>query len=313
MMARKMRRKAHNGRGGGKRFRRVPRASGRRGGCHLFDRWGRVARTLRAAERIALFLDFDGTLAPIRHRPEQVELAAATRRVLARLTRHPRLTLYVVSGRRVADVRRRVRVSGVRYIGLHGGEGENGRPQESEISRSVRRLRRAVEAKLAGLEGVWVEDKFISFAVHYRSAPGAAVRKARAVACELLVPVQRKFRVMEGKKVWEILPREVEGKGAAVRALVAELRAPVLPIYVGDDTTDESAFEALPRGVTVRVGVPRRTRARYELRNPDEVREFLERLEAEIATRLTPPAGRLAFPPTRAKSRPTAGPAPRRP
>ena len=85
------------------------------------------------------------------------------------------------------------------------------------------------------------------------------------------------------QRVTEVLPREIKGKGAAVRALLAEFPRPVLSIYVGDDTSDESAFQALPQGVTVRVGRPRRTNARFELRNPEEVCIFLQRVEAEIA------------------------------
>ena len=90
------------------------------------------------------------------------------------------------------------------------------------------------------------------------------------------------LRVLPGKKVWEVLPAEVLGKGAAVLALVAQLPQPALAVYVGDDASDESAFRALPEGLTVRVGRERFTQARFRLRNPEEVREFLERLDAEL-------------------------------
>lgn len=88
--------------------------------------------------------------------------------------------------------------------------------------------------------------------------------------------------MLEGAKVWEIVPRQVDGKGPAIqRALGAEGRS-LLPIYLGNDETDESAFRVLRRGVTVLVGRPQMTQARYRLRNPDEVRRFLERLEAAL-------------------------------
>jgi trehalose-phosphatase len=258
-----------------------PRARSR--SRHLFEGWKTVARRLRAAGRIALFLDFDGTLAPLRPHPKQVELDASTRSVLARLARHRSVTVFVVSGRRAADVRARVEVPGVCYVGLHGWErGERGQ-RKTKTWRFIERLRRGAIARLRGLEGIWVEDKFITFVVHYRRASPAVVRRARAILGQVLAPVRSKIRVMKGKKVWEILPLEVEGKGAAVRELLAELGGPAFPVYVGDDTTDEAAFEALPAGLTVRVGAPRRTHARFELRNPAEVREFLERLEAEIS------------------------------
>lgn len=283
-MARRERSMSQKGGTGRKIARHAPDASGRRGSRHLFQNWGNVARRLRAAGRIALFLDFDGTLAPICPHPEQVSLAPSTRRVLKRLARRRGVHLWIISGRRAAGVRRHVRVPGIACVGLHGWE-RGARPRKSETQRFVQRLRRDVEAKLEGLDGVWVKDKFIGFAVHYRRASAAAVREARATVREAVAPHSSKLRVMDGKKVWEILPLEVQGKGEAVRALLGELKGPALAIYVGDDTTDEAAFRALPRGLTVRVGVPRRTHARYELRNPDEVREFLERLQAERSLR----------------------------
>jgi trehalose 6-phosphate phosphatase len=89
-------------------------------------------------------------------------------------------------------------------------------------------------------------------------------------------------RLLRGRDVWEFLPWEFKGKGAAVRALIAEFPCPVLPIYIGDDVTDETAFRVLPRGITIRVGKPRRTRAIFELRNPDDVVRFLIQVEEEI-------------------------------
>jgi trehalose 6-phosphate phosphatase len=249
----------------------------------LFDDWTAVRRRLRAAQRIALFLDFDGTLAPICRRPEEVAIAPPTRRVLKRLARHPRVKVYVISGRRMPDVRRHVRIGGITYLGLHGWERSGEKLKRTKAHRSMQRLRREIQKKLAGLEGIWVQDKFIVFVVHYRRASAAARRQARRLLEAVLQKAASKVRMMEGKKVWEVLPKEVKGKGAAVLDLLRKLPGSPLPVYAGDDTTDEAAFEALPRGITIRVGKPRPTRARYQLRGPGEVRMFLERLEAEIA------------------------------
>lgn len=79
-----------------------------------------------------------------------------------------------------------------------------------------------------------------------------------------------------------MLPRDIPGKGQAVREVLEKLPAGTFPIYVGDDASDESAFAALPHGLTIRVGMICFTRAMYRLRNPAEVRLFLEKLEAEI-------------------------------
>jgi trehalose 6-phosphate phosphatase len=128
-----------------------------------------------------------------------------------------------------------------------------------------------------------VENKKFSFVVHYRGASPGAVRRAEAVLGEELERFEPQLGQLAGKKIWEVLPREIEGKGSAVRSLLADFPSAVLPIYVGDDTTDESAFAVLRRGLTVRVGAPGPTAARFFLRNSEEVMSFLEKLEAEIA------------------------------
>jgi trehalose-phosphatase len=258
----------------------MPRAGSRRGSRHLFDRWTEVSARLRAADHLALFLDFDGTLVPLRHRPGEVWLDAAVREAIQRLARHPRVTVCLISGRRLTDLRRRARISGVRYLGLHGFERKGRAPRPAP--EFLVRLKRSVGTRLGDLPGIWMEDKGFSFVVHYRGARGPAVRRARVLLQECLKPYQGQFRLLKGKKVWEILPAAVPGKGEAARQVLAELDGSALPLYLGDDTTDEAAFEALRGGITIRVGPARRTRARYRLRNPHEVGRFLARLEDEI-------------------------------
>ncbi len=210
-------------------------------------------------------------------------MPALTRHALRRVVRHSRVQVFVVSGRRLADVRRRVGIHRITYLGLHGWEHGRGRPGGIRLHRFMQRLRREVESKLAGVEGVWIEDKYVGFVVHGRYAPARERRTARAALKQSLAAIQFRVRVLKGKNVWEVLPVEVQGKGAAVRDLLDGLDRSALPIYVGDDLSDEAAFEALPRGITVRVGAPRKTRARYTMRHPNEVREFLERLAGEIS------------------------------
>jgi trehalose 6-phosphate phosphatase len=250
---------------------------------HLFKHWIAVRRRLRRARLIALLLDFDGTLAPICSHPSEVRIPPSTRRVLRRLARHPRVRVFIISGRRLPDVRRHVGIRRIAYLGLHGWERGQNKKTTLALHRFVRRLRHEVESRLSGAPGVWVEDKYVGFTVHCRQTPRQELGKARAVLDRALAPFLSKLRILNGKKVWEVLPVEVQGKGAAVRGLLKELGGAVLPIYAGDDLSDESAFKALPRGITVRVGIPRKTHARYELRGPEEMREFLERLEGEIS------------------------------
>jgi trehalose 6-phosphate phosphatase len=254
----------------------------KRSSAHLFNHWTAVSRRLRRARRIALMLDFDGTLAPIRRHPREVRLSEITRASLKRLARNPRVQIAIISGRRRPDVRRHIGVRDITYLGLHGWERGQDQQAAKKLHRFMQRLGREVELRLQGLEGVWIEDKYVGFTVHCRQAPPDATRVAHARLKQVLASNLSRVRILSGKKVWEVLPLEVKGKGDAVRSVLKELGGVPLSIYAGDDLGDESAFKALPRGITVRVGTPRRTHARYQLRDPEEMREFLERLEGEL-------------------------------
>ena len=258
---------------------------------HLLRCWDPVAQRLRAAKTIALFLDFDGTLTGLRARPGDVSLNPATRQALLQLARRRRVRVWVISGRKLADVRERIRVPGIHYLGLHGaerdGHGLSGEAALPEASRSSLRCALGLlNQRLAGtpglwVPGLWVEDKGETFALHYRGAADSSIREARAALESVLEPLVDRLRVIEGDRVLEVLPREFTGKGVAARREWLTLSQAV-PVYIGNDGTDEPAFAALASGVTVRVGPACASRARFRLNNPAEVRTFLERLAAEV-------------------------------
>jgi trehalose-phosphatase len=250
---------------------------------HLFDRWSEIADRIGRARAVRLFLDFDGTLVAIRRSPEGVTFSHRTRQVLDRISSHRRVTAVIVSGRRRGALRRFVRLPHVQYWGMYGWE----RGPERRLSRAavweLSRVRANLVAGLRDRPGVRIEDKRMSVSVHTR---GASLR-ARRQAHDLLASTLRQcshLYVLTGSQVWDVLPRQISGKGAAIRDAVRRVRSSFLPIYVGDDTTDESAFALLDRGITVKVGTSNRdTRARYWLASPTEVRGFIERLEGELS------------------------------
>lgn len=249
---------------------------------YLFNHWRQISSRLRDVPTIALFLDFDGTLALLQPRPEQVSLDGSVRQELSALARSPRFRIWVVSGRRQADVRARVRVPGIRYLGLHGWEGRGGSVTE-ETRLGLRALESRLKASLADLPGLWIEDKEYAFAVHYREACALNVVRARAILAGIFGICTDRFRIEHGKNVWEVLPRELGDKGAAVRQQLAGLRGRYGAVYVGDDRVDEPAFAALRAGITVRVGHRGPSRARYRLGGVAEVRRFLHQLRVEFA------------------------------
>jgi trehalose 6-phosphate phosphatase len=249
----------------------------------LFRSWSQISARIRKSEHILLLLDFDGTLTPLRDRPDQVVLGHAMRQTLQRLVLHPRVTPAIVSGRRRADLRKRIGVRGLQYHGLHGWENRDG----MSLSRQSKELLLSAKHSLAAMlriPGIRLEDKGMSIAMHFRKAPASSISRLRAGIRDLSQEFgSTGLHVVEGSKVLELLPPEVQGKGAAVRNLVLSYPA-ALHIYVGDDASDESAFAALPQGVTVRVGRIRRTAARYMLSDANEVESFLEHLEGKLSS-----------------------------
>ena len=231
----------------------------------------------------AVFLDYDGTLSAIAPTPEGAVLAEASREVLERLAR--RWTVSIVSGRDRADVEGMVGLDGLYYAGSHGFDisGPDGFSEQrgSEYRASLKAAADELESSLAAIEGVWVERKFAAVAVHYRQG-GPDAEEAVGEVTRAVAAAHPDLRLSGGKKIVELRPNVDWDKGRAVLWLldVLELGDDVIPVYVGDDETDEDAFRALAaRGIGVVVGVEHRpTRARYSLADPDEVRDFLSRL-----------------------------------
>ena len=250
---------------------------------HLFHCWPQVVGRFAGKPTIALFLDFDGTLVPIQPRPEDVWLDDATRRTLSRLVRSPRFRVWIVTGRRRADVRARVRVPGIRYLGLHGWEGRGAGAITEESREAVACAKSWLACLLLSVPGVWLEDKGLTLAIHYQSVAEEGVRKARKFVDGVLAPFDDTLQLIRGKKVWELAPRELGDKGMAVASEMSAAGSRAVPVFIGDDLMDEPAFCALSCGVTVRVGRPCRTHARYRLSSVEQVHQFLERLEGEFA------------------------------
>ena len=250
---------------------------------HLFSAWSHVARRARLAKTIVLFLDFDGTLVRLRRNPKEVLLGERARRLLNRLAGHPRVTLCFISGRQLADLRQRARVKGALYFGLHGWERSDGQTTSLPSAGRLREGMEWVRKQVRSLPGIRVEDKGICFGIHYRAARDATAKEAKSVAEQVLERLGPGFRLMAGKKIWEIYPSQMGNKGIAAQDLLRQIPGRKLAIYAGDDTTDETAFALLKNGVTIRVGRFRETHAKFFLRSPAEVLTFLKKLEDTLA------------------------------
>jgi len=236
--------------------------------------------------RLAVFLDYDGTLTPIVSHPEDAWLTDSMRQTLRELAGC--VPVAILSGRDLDDVRGRVHVDGIVYAGSHGfdiaGAGglrrQLGAAYLSVLDTAETELREALDDIL----GAQLERKHFSVAAHYRNVnENDAFRVALAV--DAVAARHHELRRIDGKKVYELLPDIDWDKGKAVLWLLETLglkRENVRPIYIGDDSTDEDAFRALKeRGVGILVSDESQpTSATYSLKNPSEVERFLPVLAA---------------------------------
>jgi trehalose-phosphatase len=242
--------------------------------------------TRLTGRRLALFLDYDGTLTPIVRRPEDAVLSDSMRTLLRELA--GRVTVAIVSGRDLADVQKMVGLDSLYYAGSHGFDaaGPDGmRMQQQQAQHHLPELD-AAEGELrdlvAQVDGAWIERKRFAIAVHYRETAEEDVAAVEA-AVDKVLDARPRLRKKGGKKIFELQPDVPWDKGRAVRWLLEqlELATPdVLPVYVGDDVTDEDAFVALSDvGLGIRVGSPDEpTAATYHLADVDELGRFVRNL-----------------------------------
>lgn len=220
------------------------------------------------------FLDYDGTLAPIVDDPMKAFPHPGVAELLSTL--EAKYPMWIVTGRFLNDVEQLLEGS-YRAIGLHGiQKGRLGGSKQSAISDDARGtiadLRRTVPAG----DGIRVESKGPMFAVHYRLADDKEAAK-KAIA-DWLTGVPEVLQPIWGKDVVELRPRGVN-KGTAVKEIAASLPGRT-PVYLGDDVTDEDAFQALGEdAITVKVGEGP-TKARYRLPDPEAVVAYLKRYVA---------------------------------
>jgi trehalose 6-phosphate phosphatase len=243
----------------------------------------RILARLREAPRTAVLLDCDGTLLPLRRHPSEVRVPAQVKEVLRRVVDNPKLFVAIVSGRRVRDLKTLLDVKRLRYFGLQGAEWDRGSARISPTTlAALRAAKQAARRNLQAWPGIWVEDKGLTFSVHHRQANQAARNAASVVLSGLVQRWGDTLHVLNGSRVWEVLPKEVAGKSSAVLRILRDLPPGTSAIYIGDDGTDEPAFKVLEGQITVRVGAPRATHARYYLRAPADVIRFLTKLEKEL-------------------------------
>ena len=229
--------------------------------------------------RPAIFLDYDGTLSPIAPRPEMATLPEETREVMRRLAQ--RYPVAILSGRGREDVTALVGLDNLSYAGSHGYDiaGPDIRHEVGEgIPDRIDSAAAALRKELEGFEGVLVEPKRFAISIHFRLARPEDLPRIEEIVDEV-ASSHPGLRKAHGKKLFELRPDLDWDKGQALLWMMDALNLfAEVPIYLGDDITDEDAFRAIEKqGIGILVAEePRPTAASYGLRDPGEVRLFLE-------------------------------------
>jgi trehalose 6-phosphate phosphatase len=260
---------------------------------HALEDGDQLARDLAGREP-SVFLDYDGTLTPIVDRPQDALISESMREAVRSLAR--RCTVCVVSGRDRRVVQELMGVEDLIVAGSHGFDiwsptgGELQREEGEEFGGLLEGVEARLREELGGIEGALIEPKKSSVAAHYRLVSEEERPRVGRVVEKILAEHPDELKVTPGKMVYEVQPKIEWDKGKAVLYLVEALgldrEEVVVPMYLGDDITDEHAFEALKgHGIGIFVGraddpevAGRTTSADYVLHDVEEVQRFLEML-----------------------------------
>jgi trehalose 6-phosphate phosphatase len=248
--------------------------------------------------RPAVFFDFDGTLSDIVNDPDAAVPAPGATEALQKLS--ARCPVAILSGRDLADVTERIGLPGLWYAGSHGFEltaPDGTHHQNDEAAAAIPVLEKAaarLRDQLGSIPGVAVEHKRFGVAVHYRNA--TRDRVGEVAAAVRAAGRHDALRVTTGREVIELRPDIDWDKGKTLRWVIDHLQeaapqdanAPLVPIYLGDDITDEDAFDAVrDDGVPIVVrhsdDGDRATAALFALDSPALVSEFTDLLARQLA------------------------------
>jgi trehalose 6-phosphate phosphatase len=260
---------------------------------YLFDKNKQVLSPVYSkiaeSKKIILFLDYDGTLVPMRKNPSKAILSASMTQLLETLIKNPNFVVVFVTGRQYKDIIKLLPFKNVTIASDHGFRITNKtkdwiHPKVKPLQPLIKNIYQILKIKLKPIKGVFVEDKAIMITIHYRNVKKYNVPSIKNNITAIVIPHKSKLKLTTGKKVFEIKPNINWNKGEAVLKIAKSLRYTtgyIIKIYIGDDATDEDAFRKLnKRGITIKVGKKPDTKANYFLNNISEVRKFLELLES---------------------------------
>ena len=263
----------------------------------LFSSWDEIAVKIKGAEHILLLIDYDGTLTPIIEKPELANLSPPVKECLQELAGNSHITLGIISGRAMEDLRERVGINCVIYAGNHGLEIEGPgityiNPLAEKAAPLLHSLGQDIGRKLADIKGAIIENKGLTLSLHYRLVDKVQVEELNKIFREITKPLTAsgRIKVGEGKRVYEVKPPVDWDKGKAIALIAQNLKGRVKPltIFLGDDVTDYDGFHVVDDsdGISIYVGEKSiEPAAQYLLYSPKETHQFLSMLREILKPR----------------------------
>lgn len=243
------------------------------GCCYFFDYIDRIPRS-----NLFLFLDYDGTVTPIVDSPDKAILSKGMRSLIIKLKEI--IPVAIVSGRSLNDIKQRVNIEKMIYAGNHGAEIWDGNKlvvgqQLSDSKQVLEKIIKELKEALSSVQGVMVEDKGITASIHYRKVNTQNICRLFDIFWSIADSYKGLFRIISGKKVFEIRPHGIWNKGDAVKWIWKNFGRKRVPLYVGDDATDEDAFKVI-KGKGIGICIGRNPETDYYLESQEEVKRLLQ-------------------------------------
>ncbi len=252
---------------------------------HLFTKDEEIANLMKN-KKLIVFLDYDGTLTPIVPLPDQAILNSNTRDVVDKLSNF--IPVIIISGRDMDVLKNFVQLKNIIYSSCHGFEIDSSEKYKLhyEVDKDalsfLTQITTQINQVLSSITGIQIETKKYSVSVHYRNVEEKHLDFIRQTILQLMENYPQ-LTLGKGKKILEIRPNVDWHKGKAMLWIINQLQLnpeTTCPIYIGDDLTDEDALAVLPAaGIGILVGSHEdKTYASYRLKNPAEVKDFLQSL-----------------------------------
>ncbi|HDK41660.1 MAG TPA: trehalose-phosphatase, partial [Nitrospirae bacterium] len=240
---------------------------------YLFENIGTIPRN-----RIFLFLDYDGTVTPIVKTPDKAVMSEEMRSLIIKLQQT--VPVAIISGRALNDLKQMVNIENMIYAGNHGAEIWDGTrlvkgKRASSSQKAMKQIIHELRTSLSAISGVVIEDKGITASIHFRMVSERNTGRVLDIFWSIADKYKDSFMVTTGKKVLEIRPRGIWNKGDAVKWICKNFGRKRIPVYVGDDTTDEDAFRAI-KGKGIGICVGWNPESDYYLKTQDEVKQLIK-------------------------------------